>query len=334
LLENILLENILLEDFFLNLLSPSILFFILGASAGLLKSDLTVPQSMGKFLGTYLMMSIGFKGGVSASAIDSFTHHILLTVFSGIFLSFTIPFLGYIILNLTTELDKPTSAALSSHYGSVSIVTFAAAINFLQANQAHYSGYMPSILALMEAPAILSGLYLAHRVAPETNRHKKEQMILAKEIFTNGAVLLILGSFIVGAISGKSGLDKVAPFFVEPFQGIICMFLLDCGLVVTSNIQNLRIISLPVIMFGIYMPLICASLGLILSYLIGLSQGDALLFIILSASSSYIAVPAAMRLALPEAKSSIYIPISLGITFPINIILGIPLYYSIVKFCL
>lgn len=280
------------------------------------------------------MMSIGFKGGVSASEIDSFTHQILLTIFSGVFLSFTIPFLGYTILNLTTKLDKPTSAALSSHYGSVSIVTFATAINFLQTNLVNYSGYMPSILALMEAPAILSGLYLAHRVAPETNTHKKEQMILAKEIFTNGAVLLILGSFVVGAISGKPGLDKVAPFFVAPFQGIICMFLLDCGLIVTKNIQNLRAISLPVLMFGIYMPLVCASIGLFFAYIIDLSQGDALLFIILSASSSYIAVPAAMRLALPEAKSSIYIPISLGITFPLNIILGIPLYYSVVKYCL
>ena len=324
----------MLEAFSQNLLSPSILFFLLGAAAGYLKSDLTVPQSMGKFLSTYLMMSIGFKGGVSASEIDSFTHQILLTIFSGVFLSFTIPFLGYTILNLTTKLDKPTSAALSSHYGSVSIVTFATAINFLQTNLVNYSGYMPSILALMEAPAILSGLYLAHIVAPETNTHKKEQMILAKEIFTNGAVLLILGSFVVGAISGKSGLDKVAPFFVAPFQGIICMFLLDCGLIVTKNIQNLRAISLPVLMFGIYMPLVCASIGLFFAYIIDLSQGDALLFIILSASSSYIAVPAAMRLALPEAKSSIYIPISLGITFPLNIILGIPLYYSIVKYCL
>jgi hypothetical protein len=316
----------LLEIFFQNLISPAILFFILGAFAGYLKSDLNVPESMGRYLSIYLMMSIGFKGGVSVSEIDQFSNNIILTISSGILLSFTLPFLGYFFLTKTTNLDKPTSAALAAHYGSVSIVTFATAINFLQTNNIIFSGYMVSILALMEAPAILSGLYLAHRVAPETNKHSKEERILAREIFTNGAVLLIIGSFIVGSISGNNGLEKVAPFIVDPFQGIICMFMLDMGLIVTRNLQHLKSISFSTVLFGIYMPIISAIIGKIFATFIGLNVGDMTLLIVLCASSSYIAVPAAMRLALPEAKSSIYIPISLGVTFPLNIMFGIPLY--------
>lgn len=316
----------LLDIFLQNLISPSILFFILGAFAGFLKSDLNVPDSMGRYLSIYLMMSIGFKGGVCVSDIEIFSKKIALTISSGVFLSFTLPFLGYFFLNRTTKLDKPTQAALAAHYGSVSIVTFATAINFLQTNNIIFSGYIVSILALMEAPAILSGLYLAHKIAPETNKHKKEELILAKEIFTNGAVLLILGSFIVGYISGNSGLEKVSPFLSDPFQGILCMFMLDMGLIVTKNLHSLQSISLSTILFGIYMPIISSFIAVIFASLIGLDIGDTTLFVVLCASSSYIAVPAAMRLALPEAKSSIYIPISLGITFPLNIMIGIPFY--------
>ncbi|MDX1924272.1 MAG: sodium-dependent bicarbonate transport family permease [Rickettsiaceae bacterium] len=324
----------MLDAFSQNLLSPSVLFFALGAFAGYLKSDLSVPESMGRYLSVYLMMSIGFTGGVSVISIEHFSSEIVLTIFSGISLSFIIPFLAYFLIILTTKIDKPTAAALSAHYGSVSIVTFAASVNFLLLHQESYSGYMPSILALMEAPAILSGLYIAHRFAPETNIHTKEENKLASEIFANGAVLLILGSFFVGCISGQNGLAKIAPFLVSPFQGIVCMFMLDLGLIVTKNIQNLRKIKAPLIFFGLYMPLVNAGIALLIAYAIGLKSPDGLLFMTLVASSSYIAVPAAMKLALPEAKASVYLPISIGVTFPFNIILGIPLYYSMSKYFL
>ena len=317
-----------------NLLSPTILFFVLGAFAGFLKSDLNVPGAMGRYLAIYLMMSIGFKGGVSVSEIEHFSNQILLTIIFSILFSFLIPFVGYYFLKISTKLDNVTSAALAAHYGSVSIVTFATGVNFLQLNDVAFSGFMAAILAIMEAPAILSGLYLAHKVAPETDKHVKEEKILSREIFTNGAVLLLLGSFLVGSISGTSGLQKVAPFLVDPFQGVICMFMLDMGLIVTKNLRNLKSIPLSVILFGIYMPLFGAMVGLILSMIIGLDLGSSCLFMVLCASSSYIAVPSAMRLALPEAKASIYIPISLGVTFPINIIFGIPLYFAIVKYCI
>ena len=191
---------------------------------------------------------------------------------------------------------------------------------------------MAAILAIMEVPAILSGLYLAHRVAPETNSHIREEKILAKEIFTNGSVLLLLGSFIVGITSGHEGLNQVSSFLVDPFQGVICIFMLDMGLIVTKRLQNLRLISASVILFGIYMPLFGAIIGLVLSHLIGLELGSSILFMTLCASASYIAVPSAMKLALPEAKESVYVPISLGVTFPFNIIFGIPLYFALAKY--
>jgi uncharacterized protein len=315
-----------------NLISPAVLFFVLGSFAGLLKSDLSVPESLGRYLGIYLMMSIGFKGGVSISQIDNFTNTIIYVIIASIILSFLFPFLGYYILRKTSNLDSPTSAALSAHYGSVSIVTFAAAVNFLYIANVPYSGHMVSILALMEAPAILSGLYIAHRFCPETNKHEKEEMILAREIFTNGAVLLILGSLIIGMITGKEGLDKLSGFLISPFQGVLCLFLLDMGLIVTRNIHSLKNISKSVIMFGFYMPLICACIAALIAKIIGIKTGDVFLLIVLSASSSYIAVPAAMRLALPEANPSVYLPISLGITFPLNIMFGIPVYFYLANF--
>lgn len=312
---------------FQNLFSPAILFFLLGTIAGMLKSDLNVPEALGRYLGIYLMMSIGFKGGVSVSNLDSFDHKISGLIFFSIIVSSAIPFIAFQILRFTSNLSTPNASALAAHYGSVSIVTFATAVNFLQASNIPYSGYMVSILAIMEAPAIITGLYIAHLYAPETNCHKKEEKKLAKEIFANGAVLLIMGSLAIGAITGEDGMSKLSGFLCDPFQGVLCLFLLDMGLVVTKHIDKLRKISLPVISFGIYMPLISAFISYFISSFLDLDLGDSFLFMTLCASSSYIAVPAAMRLALPEADASIYMPISLGITFTINITAGLPLYF-------
>ena len=312
---------------FQNIFSPAILFFALGSIAGILKSDLNVPEALGRYLGIYLMMSIGFKGGVSVSNIDHFDNRIFALIFFSIIVSGAIPFIAFKILRYTSTLSTPNASALAAHYGSVSIVTFATAVNFLQASNISYSGYMVSILAIMEAPAIITGLYIAHRYAPETNCHKKEEKKLSKEIFANGAVLLIMGSLIIGVITGQNGMNKLSGFLSQPFQGVLCLFLLDMGLIVTRHFEKLRKISLSVILFGIYMPLISALISYFISNFLELSHGDSFLFMILCASSSYIAVPAAMRLALPEADASIYMPISLGITFTINITAGLPLYF-------
>ena len=183
-------------------------------------------------------------------------------------------------------------------------------------------------VALMEATAILSGLFIAHRAAPETGAHAPEEKKLSREIFTNGAILLLSGAFLVGWITGPAGMQKLEGFLNTPFQGILCLFLLDMGLVVAKNVNHLRNFTLPLALFGIYMPLVGASIGLGASWIIGLDVGTGTLFTVLCASASYIAVPAAMRLALPEAKAAIYIPLSLAITFPFNVTVGVPLYFA------
>jgi hypothetical protein len=310
-----------------NILSPAILFFVLGVSAGLLKSDLEVPESISRYLSIYLMMAIGFKGGVAIANTVDFNGEIFGAIVAGLSIGFLQPFLGYWLLRFTTKIDKPTAAAVAAHYGSISMVTFVTAASFLKSNDVVYAGYIVAILALMEAPAILSGLFIAHRADPKTV-HQPEQKKLAREIFTNGAILLLSGAFLIGWITGQPGMDKVEAFLVSPFQGVLCLFLLDMGLLVAKNLQHLRSFTLPLALFGIYMPLIGGIIGLCLSRIIGLDVGTGTLFTVLCASASYIAVPAAMRLALPEAKAAIYVPMSLAITFPFNVSIGIPLYYA------
>ncbi len=316
----------LLHAFSQNLLSPAILFFILGISAGFFKSDLEIPNSISRYLSIYLMMAIGFKGGVAIANTTDLSPQVLQTILAGLCMGLLQPFLGYGLLRLTTKLDNPTAAAVAAHYGSISIVTFATATAFLKTNNIIYAGYIVAILALMEAPAIFSGLFIAHKTAPQTI-HAEEEKKLAREIFTNGAILLLFGSFAIGWITGQTGMDKMEGFLGTPFQGILALFLLDMGLMVAKNLHHLKGFTWPLGLFGIYMPLIGASVGLGLCKLIGLDVGTGTLFTVLCASASYIAVPAAMRLALPEAKAAIYLPLSLAITFPFNVVLGIPLYH-------
>lgn len=310
-----------------NLLSPALLFFALGILAGVVKSDLTVPESISRYLSIYLMMAIGFKGGAALSGTDSMTVTLLLVLAAGVAMSCLQPFAAYGLLRLTTRLDPPTQAAISGHYGSVSIVTFVTAISFLGQAGVSHEGYIVAVLALMEAPAILTALYIAHRAAPQTLASTQQAGgRLAREILTNGAILLLFGSFVIGMLSGEAGLAKMEGFLVTPFQGILALFLLDMGLLVARQLHHMRAFSLSLAAFGIYMPLLAAGAGLAIAWLIGLDAGTATLFMVLCGSASYIAVPAAMRLALPEAKAAIYLPLSLAITFPFNITLGIPLY--------
>jgi len=316
-----------------NFLSPTILFFALGIIAGLLKSDLEIPDSISRYLALYLMMSIGFKGGVAINT-NQVDAQVFQMIFIGLAVSFFQPFIAYFFLKKTTNIDNPTAAAIAAHYGSISMVTFATASAFLKSQNIEYAGYIVAILALMEAPAILSGLFIAHRTTPETCNHSNEEKKLSREIFTNGAILLLLGAFIIGFITGKPGMNSVEGFLVLPFQGILCLFLLDMGLLVAKNFHQLRGFSLSLGLFAFYMPLIGATIGLLASKIIGLDLGTGTLFTVLCASASYIAVPAAMKLALPEAKSAIYIPMSLAMTFPFNVVLGIPLYFAAAKILL
>ena len=317
-------------DLFLqNIVSPPILFFALGIIAGFLKSDLDVPEQISRYLSIYLMMAIGFKGGVAIAETAEITDQVMYTILAGVVTGFSQPFIGYWLLRLTTKLDRPTAAAVAAHYGSISMVTFVTAVSFLEGNEVIYAGYIVAVLALMEAPAILTGLFIAHRARPDTiESTQKAKPKLMKEIFTNGAILLLTGSFLIGWATGTSGMEKMHGFFVEPFNGILAFFLMDMGLLVSRQAGHLKEFNWRLVMFGIYMPLLGSVVGLLLSMLIGLDVGTGTLFIVLIASSSYIAVTAAMRLALPEAKAAIYVPMSLAITFPFNIMFGIPLYYA------
>ena len=317
----------IIASFTQNLLTPAVLFFLLGILAGTFRSDLEIPQSISRYLAIYLMMAIGFKGGVAFALTHEFGFEVVATVTAGLAFGFLQPVIGYWLLVRTTRLDKPTAAAVAAHYGSISMVTFATATAFLGTEGVAYAGFIVGILALMEAPAIVSGLFIAHRTAPQT-RHVNEDHRLAREIFTNGSILLLVGAFVIGWLTGGEGMEKMEGFLVTPFQGILALFLLDMGLLVARNAGQLRSFSPPLFAFAIYMPMASAAFGLAISAAIGLDMGTGFLFMVLCASASYIAVPAAMRLSLPEANPSIYLPMSLAITFPFNVLVGIPLYFA------
>ncbi|WP_181705542.1 sodium-dependent bicarbonate transport family permease [Chthonobacter rhizosphaerae] len=312
-----------------NLTSPMVLFFALGAFAALMRSDLTIPEAVAKTLALYLMLSIGFKGGVEVakSGIDA---TMLLTIAASIVLSFAIPVIGYALLRATTRLSAVDAAAVSAHYGSISIVTFVAATEVVRGLGLTFEGYLIAIAAVMETPAIVSALLLARRgsKADGVKAESGESLpALLREVAFNGSVVMLVGSFLIGWISGERGMAMIAPFVIDPFRGILCLFLLDMGLVAGRGLrQSGKVLTPPALAFGIYFPLISASLAALFCLMLDLSVGGAALLITLAASASYIAVPAAMRLALPEANPALYLTLSLGVTFPFNLTLGIPLY--------
>ncbi len=310
-----------------NLLSPMVLFFALGLAASLARSDLSVPEAVAKLLALYLMMAIGFKGGaaVAKSGVDL---QLIGVMLAGMALSAVIPFIGFALLRATTPLSIVDAAAVAAHYGSISIVTFVAATQALVTLGISYEGYLVAVAAVMETPAILTALMLARKGrAASQSQHEQGASALIREIGLNGSVVMLVGSFLIGWITGDRGMKAVAPFVNDLFFGMICLFLLDMGLIAGRGMrEGLKALSWPAIAFGLYMPLISAALAGLFGLVLGLSIGGTALLITLAASASYIAVPAAMRLALPEAKPSIYLTLSLGVTFPFNLTLGIPFY--------
>ncbi len=316
-----------------NLLSPIILFFALGVAAALARSELTIPEAVAKGLSLYLLLAIGFKGGASVAdhGIDT---TLILTLFAGIMLSFLLPFIAFALLRVITGLSTVDAAAVAAHYGSISIVTYVTATSVLTLAGVAFDGYMVAVAAAMEAPAILSALWLAAR-AGGVNRSSDPAMEsgLFREILLNGSIVLLVGAFLIGAVTGAEGLAQIDAFIIAPFQGVLCLFLLDMGLVAGRGLRNARhLITVRLLAFGVLMPLIGAVMGMVTGLLLGLSTGSLTLMMVLGASASYIAVPAAMRVALPEANPAIYLTLALGITFPFNLTLGIPLYLAIAQF--
>ncbi len=311
-----------------NLTSPAILFFVLGVLAASAKADLELPEGMGKALSIYLLLAIGFKGGVELSE-NAITPALIALLLAGIALSFLIPFIAFALLKFATRVQPIDAAAIAAHYGSISVVTFMAAVGFLTQQGIDYEGYMVAMLALMETPAILSGLILAAPYLRQQGKQNNRPKLRLKDSLLNGSVVLLLGSLAIGYLVGKPGLAQVDAFVKAPFYGLLCLFLLDMGLLVGRRLGEFRRVGVALVAFGLYMPLIGAALGLAVSALLGLGLGEATLLAVLCASASYIVVPAAMRLALPQAKASLYITTSLAVTFPFNVIAGIPLYFQL-----
>ncbi len=310
-----------------NLMSPIVLSFALGLAASLARSDLTFPEAAAKAISLYLLFAIGFKGGVSV-ADHGVDVTLGLSLLAGVVLSATLPFVAFMLLRLLSGMDRLNAAAVAGHYGSISIVTFVAATSVLEGRGISSEGYMVAVAAAMEAPAILSALWLVTR--GEKGGRMDSQ--LWREILLNGSIVLLVGAFFIGWITGKEGLEEIDSFIVAPFKGVLCLFLLDMGLVAGRGMRRGRKALGPgSLAFGIFMPIIGSIFGLVAALALGLSTGGALLLMTLSASASYIAVPAAMRVALPEANPSIYLTLSLGVTFPFNLTIGIPLYLTVAQ---
>ena len=308
-----------------NLISPPILFFALGFLAALLRSDLVVPEAVAKAISIYLIMAIGFKGGVEMAS--SPLAAAALAIIAGIILSALLPVISFYLLRASSKLAKVDAAAVAAHYGSISIVTFIAASDAGAAFGIAAAGFMVAVAAAMEAPAIFSGLMLAGR-RDDQAKGPGERSVIA-EIAFNGSIFLLVGAFLIGWATGESGAEVTKPFFNDIFRGVLCLFLLDMGLVAGRGLLRQAGEMRPALLaHGLYMPLIGAALGLGAAALIGLDAGAGALLMTLSASASYIAVPAALRLALPEAKPAISLSLSLGVTFPFNLIIGIPVYYT------
>lgn len=309
-----------------NLLSPPVLCFLLGLAAGIVRSDLEIPEAVARALALYLIFSIGFKGGVELAGNGDLPG-LLPPLFVAAGLSLLLPLPAYGLLRLLTRVSRVDAGAIAAHYGSVSIVTYVAATSFLQSRGIPYEGFLAAVVAVMETPAILTGLLLARR-GERAGLDARRRRELAHEILANGSVVLLLGSFAIGFLTGAEGMRRLEPVVASGFQGVLCFFLLDMGLLVARRFAGFATMGVGLLAFGLLMPLLGASAGLTAGWSLGLSHGGAALFATLAASASYIAVPAAMRLALPRANPSLSLSLALGITFPFNLVVGIPLYVA------
>ncbi|WP_181296245.1 sodium-dependent bicarbonate transport family permease [Pseudomonas sp. Q2-TVG4-2] len=302
-------------------LDPVVLFFLFGLFAGLVKSELKLPPALYETLSILLLLAIGLHGGVelaeqASAALLGQSALVLL-------LGCALPLLAFPMLRLL-GFSRIDSASVAAHYGSVSAGTFAVVVAFMLANKIAFESYMPLFVAILEIPAILVGIVLAKGITRDTNWRE-----LGREIFLGKSIMLLLGGLIIGAIAGKESIKPLEPFYTSMFKPVLALFLLEMGLIASGQLGSLRRYGLRLAVFGLGMPLLGALIGALLARLMGLSLGGTAMLATLAASASYIAVPAAMRLALPEANPSLSLTASLGITFPFNILVGIPLYLAL-----
>ena len=316
-----------------NLLSPTVLFFALGVAAALLRSDLKFPEALYVTLTIYLLTALGFKGGVAIH--EAGLRVVVIPALAAIVLGALIPLWVYPLLRFAGKLKPVDAAAIAAHYGSVSAVTFITATNYLKGLNVPYENYATAFLAVMESPAIIVGVVLGklnlNRESP--SRDSSLGQVLHEAVLGR-SVFMLVGALVVGALCGQAGMNKVEPFFVTPFQGVLALFLLEMGIVAGGRLKELKKAGSFLVVCGIILPLVHGFLGILIGKYTGLSLGGTTLMGVLAASASYIAAPAAIRLSLPEANPALYLTSSLAVTFPFNVTLGIPIYYSAARYLL
>ncbi|MGB5257003.1 MAG: sodium-dependent bicarbonate transport family permease [Woeseiaceae bacterium] len=305
-------------------MDPVIWFFVLGLAAGFAKADLRFPPAIYDLLSTLLLLTIGLKGGVelAKSSFGGLLPQVLLVLLMG----FVLPLVVYPVTRLLGRLGRADAASLAAHYGSVSVATFAVGVSFLGDRSVDYDSQLPLFLVLLEVPAIMVGILLARGFAAGTNWGE-----LAHEVFLGKSIVLLVGGLLIGWAAGPVAIEPIAPLFFDLFKGVLALFLLEMGLIAASQAHALRQHGLFLLVFGVLMPLPMACVGALLGWSIGLNIGGTTLLAVLAGSASYIAAPAAMRIAVPGANPSLSLTASLGVTFPFNIFAGIPLYYAIAQ---
>ncbi len=325
-----------------NLLDPTILFFFFGLFAVLVKSNLEIPPAIAKFLSLYLLMAIGFKGGVAVH-ISGFGPEVLYALSAALLMAALVPLYSYFILRQNKKVSAFDAAAIAGTYGSVSAVTYIVASSYLSRQGIEPSGYMTAAMVIMESPAIIMAVLLATMIrlrekklastgAGEQNGSVLPMGKVLHEAFTDGAQLLLLGSLLIGYLVGTEGAAMMKPFTGDIFRGMLAFFLLEMGLVVGRRLPEMRKAGVFLVGFGLLMPMVNATVAILLAKLLGLSVGDTFLLAVLAASASYIVVPAVVRYAIPEANPSIYLTMALAVTFPFNLVVGIPLYFEMINY--
>jgi len=306
----------------LNLESPVVLAFLLGVIAAFIKSDLRFPEQVTSLLSTYLLFAIGLKGGLRLreSSVSELAWPVVITLILGV----ATPLVAFIVARAFVRLDTINAASLAAHYGSVSAVTFTAAESFAQAAGTLEEGFLPALVAVLEIPGIVVALVIASRA-----RQVRSMSSAIHEVLTGKSVVLLLGGLIIGTIANQEALTRVEPFFIGLFQGLLCLFLLDLGTLAGQRFNSIRRAGARLLVFATVLPIVFGVIGVFLASLVGMSEGGATVLAAMAASASYIAAPAAVRVGLPEADIGVSLGAALGVTFPFNLIIGIPLYSEI-----
>ncbi|NBB92861.1 MAG: sodium-dependent bicarbonate transport family permease [Gammaproteobacteria bacterium] len=306
-------------------MDPIILFFLLGLAAGLLKSELRLPQAVYDFVSILLLLSIGLKGGIELQKQPflELAPSVLATLMIGLLM----PLVAFPVLRKLGRFTRADAASIAAHYGSVSVGTYAVAVAWLATRNIGYEPHLPLLLVVLEIPAILVGIVLARGIHNDTRWGD-----VAHEVFLGKGIVLLIGGLLIGWLSDPEGLKSIEPLFMDLFKGILAIFLLEMGLIAAARAGSLRQYGLFLVGFGVVMPLFGSAVGASVGWLLGMSEGGTMLMAVLAASASYIAVPAAMRISVPEANPTLSLTASLGITFPFNVLVGIPLYWRLAEF--